>query len=75
MLLALRAFAEEGFGPDAGTAGGGPVRTHSKGKARGARAARGKLGPPAERAWAEAWRTKLKIAGVRLAGCGRVGGG
>jgi hypothetical protein len=58
MLLNLHAFIDEGFGIGSE---GGPVRNKGKGAA-----SRGKMGPPVERAWAEKWRVKLKIAGVSL---------
>jgi histone acetyltransferase 1 len=57
MLLNLHTFIDEGFGVGSQ---GGPVR-NNKGKGV---AARGKMGPPVERAWAEKWRKQLKIAGV-----------
>lgn len=60
MLLAHAEFMAEAFGAPTG-GGGGPVRTkpaHAK--------AKGKIGPPVERGWAERWRARLKIAGVRF---------
>jgi histone acetyltransferase 1 len=60
MLLNLHAFIDEGFGTE--SSAGGPVRnTKGKGKAV---ASKGKMGPPVDKAWAETWRKKLKIAGV-----------
>lgn len=62
MLLGLKQFMEEGFGGSgapAGSGGVGPIRrTKSPSGA-------GKMGPPVNKAWAEKWRTQLKIAGVR----------
>ena len=66
MLLANDKFMREGFGPEAVSTNGGKV--NRKARAKGARQMRigaGKMGPPAERAWLEKWRTDLKIAGVR----------
>lgn len=60
MLLGLRQFMEEGFGTGGQSTGGGvgPIRrTKSSSGA-------GKMGPPANKAWAEKWRVQLKIAGV-----------
>jgi histone acetyltransferase 1 len=67
MLLGHAAFMSEGFSSDAVSHGGGRVgraRTHASEK--GKKAAGGKLGPPADRAWMERWRKDLKIAGVRI---------
>ena len=67
MLLGHAAFMSEGFSSDAVSHGGGRVgraRTHASQK--GKKAAGGKLGPPADRAWMERWRKDLKIAGVRI---------
>lgn len=70
MLLGHAAFMSEGFGDDVVSHGGGRVKRttgraaaqrRTKGKAAG-----GKLGPPADRAWLERWRKDLKIAGVRI---------
>lgn len=68
MLLGHAAFMSEAFGADAVSHGGGRVaRTPRAGKGRGnKKAAGGKLGPPADRAWLERWRKDLKIAGVRV---------
>ena len=67
MLLGHAAFMSEAFGADAVSHGGGRVgRTPRSGKGRGKKAAGGKLGPPADRAWLERWRKDLKIAGVRV---------
>lgn len=55
MLLNHRQFCSEGYG-EARNGGGGKVARTKK--------ARGKLGPPVERGWAEKWRKDLKIAGV-----------
>lgn len=51
MLLNHEEFYSEGYGP-------GYPNIRAKGK--------GKLGPPAVKAWVESWRRKLKIAGVRF---------
>ncbi|KAI0806891.1 histone acetyltransferase type B catalytic subunit [Fomes fomentarius] len=69
MLLANEKFMREGFGPEAVSSNGGKVggisngRSKVRGKGRTLRAGAGKMGPPAERAWLEKWRTDLKIAG------------
>ncbi|KAE9398318.1 histone acetyltransferase type B catalytic subunit [Gymnopus androsaceus JB14] len=55
MILSTTSFMETGLGKDSLTHGGGRV---GKGK--------GKMGPPVERAWAESWRLKMKIAGRQL---------
>lgn len=65
MLIANDKFMREGFGPEAVSTNGGKVPRTKRGKARPMRAGAGKMGPPAERAWLEKWRTELKIAGVR----------
>jgi histone acetyltransferase 1 len=59
MLLAHKQFVTEGFGELA--SGIGPIRTKGKQRRRA-----GKMGPPVEKGWAEAWRAKLKIAGVSV---------
>ena len=61
MLVAHEEFMREAFGEDANGGGVGPIRHKGKGTTRGGK---GKIGPPVERAWAERWRAKLKIAGV-----------
>lgn len=69
MLLGHTAFMSEGFGDDAVSHGGGRVkRTTARTAAQRTKrkAAGGKLGPPADRAWLERWRKDLKIAGVRI---------
>ena len=68
MLLANEKFMREGFGPEAVSSNGGKV-VGRKARAKSSRTMRigaGKMGPPAERAWLEKWRTDLKIAGVRV---------
>ncbi|KAI0253813.1 acyl-CoA N-acyltransferase [Lactifluus subvellereus] len=61
MLLGHAAFMAEGLGSDAVSHDGGRVaRTRTTAKSK---AAAGKLGPPADRAWLERWRKDLKIAG------------
>ena len=67
MLLGHTAFMSEGFGSGAVSHGGGRVgRARAPAKEKGKKAAGGKLGPPADRAWLERWRKELKIAGVRM---------
>jgi histone acetyltransferase 1 len=69
MLLSLDDFMTEGFGSNStGGSGIGPIRSGARARVR----ARGKMGPPVEKAWAERWRTKLKIAGVGLPSSGQV---
>jgi len=64
MLLGHTAFMSEGFGSGAVSHGGGRVgRARAPAKEKGKKAAGGKLGPPADRAWLERWRKELKIAG------------
>ena len=70
MLLGHTGFMSEGFGDDVVSHGGGRVkrttmRTAAQERRKG-KAAGGKLGPPADRAWLEKWRKDLKIAGVRI---------
>jgi histone acetyltransferase 1 len=70
MLLGHAAFMSEGFGDGVVSHGGGRVkrttgRAAAQGRTKG-KAAGGKLGPPADRAWLERWRKDLKIAGVRI---------
>ncbi|KAJ4475770.1 acyl-CoA N-acyltransferase [Lentinula aciculospora] len=60
MLLSTRQFVEEGFGQASYSHGGG--RVGKVGKALSG-LGKGKMGPPAEKRWAEKWRLKLKIAG------------
>ncbi|TRM59888.1 acyl-CoA N-acyltransferase [Schizophyllum amplum] len=66
MLLGNTEFMEEAFGVETVSHGGG--RVGGVGKAgrsgRGGKkvAAKGKLGPPADKAWCEKWRVKLKLA-------------
>lgn len=72
MLQANSQFMQEAFGEGAVSHGGGRVGGVGKGGRSGrggvekvaAAAARGKLGPPADKAWTEKWRKDLKIAGV-----------
>ncbi|KAH9915786.1 histone acetyltransferase type B catalytic subunit [Epithele typhae] len=63
MLLANERFMREGFGPEAVSSNGGKVARKSRGRPRSMRNGAGKMGPPADRAWLEKWRTDLKIAG------------
>ncbi|RDB23989.1 Histone acetyltransferase type B catalytic subunit [Hypsizygus marmoreus] len=68
MLLSNQRFMEEGFGGAAVSYGGGRVggigRAGKSGRGGGASSgAKGKMGPPADRAWVEKWRSDLKIAG------------
>ncbi|KAJ8589991.1 histone acetyltransferase type B catalytic subunit [Rhizopogon salebrosus TDB-379] len=70
MLLANEQFIQEGFGGEVVSHGGGKVRK-PKSRARatpmgvssGTVKGKGKMGPPVDKAWAEKWRTDLKIAG------------
>jgi hypothetical protein len=64
MLLSNERFMQEGFGQDAISHGGGKVGGKRIGKTKAH--SRGKMGPPADKAWAEKWRIGLKIAGVSL---------
>lgn len=63
MLLSTTSFMEAGFGQDALSHGGGRVGRVGKTLNRGGKG-KGKMGPPVEKAWAESWRLKMKIAGV-----------
>ncbi|KAG0705310.1 acyl-CoA N-acyltransferase [Suillus ampliporus] len=70
MLLAHKQFMQEGFGGEAVSHGGGKVRkqkTRARATPMGASSGmvkgKGKMGPPVDKAWAEKWRTQLKIAG------------
>ncbi|KAJ7915537.1 histone acetyltransferase type B catalytic subunit [Mycena leptocephala] len=68
MLLSNQRFMEEGFGGDSVSHGGGRAGGIGKGgkSGRGGNAtvsAKGKMGPPVEKPWAEKWRKDLKIAG------------
>ncbi|KAJ7349073.1 histone acetyltransferase type B catalytic subunit [Mycena albidolilacea] len=71
MLLGHRRFMEEGFGLGEESHGGGRVGGIGKGgrSGRGGKGkeketpAKGKLGPPTDKVWAEKWRKELKIAG------------
>lgn len=63
MLLSNERFMEEGFGPDEARK---PARKTGRVSTAGEKlTARGKMGPPVDKAWAEKWRKDLKIAGVR----------
>ena len=71
MLLANERFMQEGFGGEVVSHGGGKVRkpkSHARATPMGAPSGtvkgKGKMGPPVDKAWAEKWRTELKIAGV-----------
>ncbi|KAG6918025.1 hypothetical protein DXG01_016877 [Tephrocybe rancida] len=68
MLLSNQQFMEEGFGGTSASHGGGRVGGVGRaGKSgRGGKEvvnAKGKMGPPSDKAWLEKWRTDLKIAG------------
>lgn len=65
MLLANETFVADGFGEAYVSHGGGRVGKSRKGGAV-APGTNGKMGPPTDKVWSEKWRTKLKIAGVRL---------
>ncbi|KIY48309.1 histone acetyltransferase type B [Fistulina hepatica ATCC 64428] len=66
MLLGLDKFMEEGFGSRSGASYGGGrvggVGMRGKSGHAGAQMTSGKIGPPTNKAWAEKWRTQLKIA-------------
>ncbi|KAI0032357.1 acyl-CoA N-acyltransferase [Vararia minispora EC-137] len=66
MLLNNTKFVEEGFGDlSIASGGGGKVGGVKRGK-RARKAAglrKGKMGPPADKAWLEKWRVHLKLAG------------
>lgn len=72
MLLGHAAFMREAFGAGAeghsvggahGTGHGhGNGRHRDKGKGK---EAKGRMGPPVDKAWLERWRVELKIAAVR----------
>lgn len=71
MLLAHEAFLQEGFGGGAVSHGGGRVGGVGRGGrsgrgGQGLSAAKGKMGPPADKMWVEKWRKDLKIASVRM---------
>jgi histone acetyltransferase 1 len=65
MLQNHKQFIGEAYGSSQSTGGrvGGVGRAGKSGKG-GAAQTKGKLGPPADKAWAEKWRKDLKIAGV-----------
>ncbi|KAJ7632131.1 histone acetyltransferase type B catalytic subunit [Roridomyces roridus] len=68
MLLGHQQFMEEGFGGGSVSHGGGRAGGVGKGgrSGRGGTAsvsAKGKLGPPTDKPWAEKWRTEMKLAG------------
>lgn len=70
MLLANENFMKEGFGNEAVSHGGGKVRkrkTRARANPMGASSGMvkgtGKMGPPIDKAWAETFRTQLKVAG------------
>ncbi|KAI5831336.1 histone acetyltransferase type B [Schizophyllum commune Tattone D] len=68
MLLGNTQFMEEAFGEEGASHGGGRVggvgRAGRSGRGGGnGQKAKGKLGPPADKAWCEKWRVKLKLAG------------
>ncbi|KAJ7491227.1 histone acetyltransferase type B catalytic subunit [Mycena latifolia] len=67
MLLSHQRFMEEGFGGESVSHGGGRAGGIGKGgrSGRGGNAtvtAKGKMGPPVDKPWAEKWRKELKIA-------------
>lgn len=69
LLLSNSKFMEEGFGGSTVSHEGGRVggvgRAGKSGRGGNATAsAKGKLGPPTDKAWVEKWRSDLKIAGV-----------
>lgn len=72
MLLAKNDFMQEGFGSGAVSHSGGRVGgvgkfgRSGKGGATAAKNTLGKMGPPADKPWAEKWRKDLKIAGVSI---------
>jgi len=68
MLLSSKTFMEEGFGDGAVSYSGGRVGGIGRGRKSGrggieSAAAKGKMGPPADKVWVEKWRSDLKIAG------------
>ncbi|KDR81878.1 hypothetical protein GALMADRAFT_90297 [Galerina marginata CBS 339.88] len=66
MLLSNEQFMEEGFGLKASLGGGragGVGRARKSGRGGDQSLGKGKLSPPADKAWAEKWRKDLKIAG------------
>ncbi|KAJ6546965.1 acyl-CoA N-acyltransferase [Mycena capillaripes] len=68
MLLSHQRFMEEGFGGESVSHGGGRAGGIGKGgrSGRGGNTsviAKGKMGPPTEKPWAEKWRKEMKIAG------------
>src|ERR1700761_2346006 len=71
MLLENQQFMEEGYGDGTVSHGGGRAGGIGKGGrsgrgGNGIASTKGKMGPPAEKSWAEKWRKDLKIAGVRF---------
>ncbi|KAG2020734.1 histone acetyltransferase type B catalytic subunit [Coprinopsis cinerea AmutBmut pab1-1] len=65
MLLSNEKFMQEGFGEPASYGGGrvgGVGRAGKSGRGGDTTAAKGKLGPPTDKTWAEKWRRDLKIA-------------
>ncbi|OJA07596.1 hypothetical protein AZE42_06279 [Rhizopogon vesiculosus] len=70
MLLANEQFMQESFGGEVVSHSGGKVRKPKSraratpmGASSGTVKGKGKMGPPVDKAWAEKWRTQLKIAG------------
>ncbi|KAF8968343.1 acyl-CoA N-acyltransferase [Flammula alnicola] len=66
MLLANEQFMEEGFGPQELRVAGSIGRARKTGRAEGEGekpTVKGKMVPPADKAWVEKWRKDLKIAG------------
>ncbi|OAX41608.1 acyl-CoA N-acyltransferase [Rhizopogon vinicolor AM-OR11-026] len=70
MLLANEQFMQESFGGEMVSHSGGKVRKPKSraratpmGASSGTVKGKGKMGPPVDKAWAEKWRTELKIAG------------
>lgn len=67
MLLANEQFMQEGFSGEVSHGGGrvgGVGRTGKSGRGGTGVSTKGKMGPPADKAWVEKWRKDLKIAGV-----------
>lgn len=67
MLLSNEQFMQEGFGGEVSHGGGrvgGVGRTGKSGRGGTRVSAKGKMGPPADKAWVEKSRKDFKIAGV-----------
>jgi len=66
MLLSNQQFMEEGFGGEVSHGGGragGIGKAGKSGRGGNIPPPKGKMGPPADKVWAEKWRKELKIAG------------